>query len=52
MHKSVRKSTKLEYLYTALFFCIREKRVLKMATLGTALMGALLGHTDAEKMFR
>jgi hypothetical protein len=24
----------------------------KMATLGNALMGALLGHSDAEKMFR
>jgi hypothetical protein len=23
-----------------------------MATLGNALMGALLGHSDAEKMFR
>ena len=23
-----------------------------MATLGNAMMGALLGHSDAEKMFR
>jgi hypothetical protein len=36
----------------SLLFVIFKKRVKKMATLGNALMGALLGHSDAEKMFR